>query len=371
MHQVWYVLFQAHHSRQLWPVKLLRFHLQPRNVLGRELERSLRYLSYHLNLGTCSNRQRSLGSSLSGLSKLSTSPTSSLSNLPPPHPHIMRFSIASSLLLLAGAAQAASSWGFADGSVSIGVRKSSSASTQKISATQYAKESVVLGHKDTLTVSLTTKEGSKAKRPHQAFLILTESSGLEAPFPLNVKPSGKGSVEITQKDLPVQLLLSDVPLKASLVLGSFGSTTATITPVFDVEIQLDPHSPAPRYQFPLRYSKLALIDHIFRPDPKSPPMVVSLVFVLAVLATIPALFGGWLLLGANVNHLPKALGSAPVSHIVFFGSIVAMEGAFFLYYSSWNLFQILPVIGVLSVVAFLSGNKALSEVQGRRLAGER
>lgn len=36
-----------------------------------------------------------------------------------------------------------------------------------------------------------------------------------------------------------------------------------------------------------------------------------------------------------------------------------MEGVFFLYYTQWNLFQVLPAIGVVGVTAFLSGNKAL------------
>lgn len=48
-----------------------------------------------------------------------------------------------------------------------------------------------------------------------------------------------------------------------------------------------------------------------------------------------------------------------------------MEGVFFLYYSQWKLFQVLPVIGVVGVTAFLSGTKALGEVQARRLAGQR
>jgi oligosaccharyltransferase complex subunit delta (ribophorin II) len=77
------------------------------------------------------------------------------------------------------------------------------------------------------------------------------------------------------------------------------------------------------------------------------------------------------MLGANLNHLSKALGAAPISHILFFGSIVSMEGVFFLYYTSWTLFQILPVAGVVGLVAFLSGSRALSEVQERRLAGQR
>lgn len=77
------------------------------------------------------------------------------------------------------------------------------------------------------------------------------------------------------------------------------------------------------------------------------------------------------MLGANLNHLSKALSAAPISHSLFFGSIVAMEGVFFLYYTSWTLFQILPVAGVVGLVAFLSGSRALSEVQERRLAGQR
>ncbi len=79
----------------------------------------------------------------------------------------------------------------------------------------------------------------------------------------------------------------------------------------------------------------------------------------------------WLVLGANVNDLAKAVGAAPLSHAAFFGSIVAMEAVFYMYYLSWNLFQTLPVVGLVGAVTLLSGTKALGEVQSRRLAGER
>ena len=42
-----------------------------------------------------------------------------------------------------------------------------------------------------------------------------------------------------------------------------------------------------------------------------------------------------------------------------------------MYYYKWSLFQTLPVAGVVGLVMLLSGSKALSEVQGRRLTGER
>ena len=69
--------------------------------------------------------------------------------------------------------------------------------------------------------------------------------------------------------------------------------------------------------------------------------------------------------------MSKAFGSSPVSHAMFFGSILAMEGIFFMYYTSWNLFQTLPGAAVVGLVTFLSGSRALREVQERRLAGLR
>ncbi|KAG6086596.1 hypothetical protein E4U30_005192 [Claviceps sp. LM220 group G6] len=283
----------------------------------------------------------------------------------------MRVSIASTVVALAGAAQAAASaWTFADASVSVG--KASDKVTEKFTDANRVKKALALGHQDTLRVSLTTKEGSAAKRPHQAFLVVKEAvSGLEAPFPLTVKESGKAMVQISQKDLPIQLLASTSHLEASLVLGSTGSTKGSVTTVFDIEIKTDPSHAAPSSVAPLRYGKLDEIHHIFRADPQNPPKLVSLVFALAVLATVPALFIGWIALGGNLCHAKKAMSNAPLSHALFFGSVVAMEGVFFLYYSAWNLFQTLPVMGVVGAIAVFSGTKALGEVQGRRLAGER
>ena len=66
-----------------------------------------------------------------------------------------------------------------------------------------------------------------------------------------------------------------------------------------------------------------------------------------------------------------AFGRAPVAHTLFAGSMLAMQGVFAMYYIKWNLFQLLPAAGVVGVVAYLSGSRALTEVQERRLAGMR
>jgi oligosaccharyltransferase complex subunit delta (ribophorin II) len=55
---------------------------------------------------------------------------------------------------------------------------------------------IALGTSDTLKVILTATEDGKPKRPHQAFLLLTDQdTGLETSFPLSMKDTGKGKVD--------------------------------------------------------------------------------------------------------------------------------------------------------------------------------
>lgn len=56
---------------------------------------------------------------------------------------------------------------------------------------------LALGPSDTLKVLLTATDGNKPAQPHQAFLTLHEpETGLEESFPLTVKDSGKGKLEL-------------------------------------------------------------------------------------------------------------------------------------------------------------------------------
>jgi hypothetical protein len=60
-------------------------------------------------------------------------------------------------------------------------------------------KSVSLGASDTLKLLLTTVDGKTAKRPHQAFLTLTDpTTGLEESYVLNVKESGKGKIDLVR-----------------------------------------------------------------------------------------------------------------------------------------------------------------------------
>lgn len=177
------------------------------------------------------------------------------------------------------------------------------------------------------------------------------------------------------------------------MIGSFGSSRAYNGAAFKLSVTRNPDEPRPSVEVS-RYGKLPEIHHIFKPDPQSPPLFVTINFVaMVVLIPFAALFGlvsvlcardilkvllilnyfssQWSYLGANAKHLPTALKLAPVAHVVFLASLVSLEGIFFLYYTSLNLFQMLPAALAAGTVAFISGSRALGEVQGRRLAGLR
>ncbi|KAJ8130284.1 hypothetical protein O1611_g3344 [Lasiodiplodia mahajangana] len=102
------------------------------------------------------------------------------------------------VLLAAGAAQAASSWGFDDATVQVNAKKAAG-SKEKFSEAKPLSQPVTISNTESVKVLLVAKDGGKGKRPHQAFVVLQdELSGLEAPFPMTVKENGKAVVEIVR-----------------------------------------------------------------------------------------------------------------------------------------------------------------------------
>lgn len=60
-----------------------------------------------------------------------------------------------------------------------------------------------------------------------------------------------------------------------------------------------------------------------------------------------------------------------ISILAFFATLVGIEFLFYKYWTSLNIFETLTYLSGLSVVAFVTGQRALSEVRARRkLRGE-
>lgn len=94
----------------------------------------------------------------------------------------------------------------------------------------------------------------------------------------------------TQKDLPTQFLAASELVDARFVIGSFGSSKAYDRAVFKLSIDRDPDEPLPSPEV-VRYGKLPEIHHIFKPAPKIPPVIVSVIFAAMVIAAFPILAG--------------------------------------------------------------------------------
>lgn len=75
------------------------------------------------------------------------------------------------------------------------------------------------------------------------------------------------------------------------MLGSFGQSEGYGKMLFRLEVESDPNAPPVPATKPERYGKKEVINHIFKADAQSPPKIVSMVFTLAVLATLPVLLG--------------------------------------------------------------------------------
>ncbi|KAI1001707.1 hypothetical protein K3495_g6494 [Podosphaera aphanis] len=280
-------------------------------------------------------------------------------------------SVVLSLLALGRIADAAA-WNFDEAIISVsGQGRADGRFRDKLSDHAALAQPVALGPTEKLKILITATEDGVGRRPHQAFLLLRDQdSGLESTLPFSLKDNGKGVVEFTQKELPEQFDKTSKPLRATLLLASFGESLAFSNHVFNLNVKVDAKTQR-KYERPVRYGKLKEIYHTFKPDPESGSLIISIFFVFAVVATVPVLLASWIYTGANLSHLPKATETALFSHGLFYGSILAMECVFFLYYRNWTLFQVLPVALFISFITVLSGPKALSEVQTRRLAGER
>jgi oligosaccharyltransferase complex subunit delta (ribophorin II) len=83
------------------------------------------------------------------------------------------------------------------------VRGGANIPRNRLSENKPLSSALSLGGADTMKIILTTKEGSSAKMPHQAFLLLKDiDTGLDYSYPFSVKDSGKSKVELVRSRKP-------------------------------------------------------------------------------------------------------------------------------------------------------------------------
>ncbi|CAB4395206.1 Ribophorin II [Rhizophagus irregularis] len=225
---------------------------------------------------------------------------------------------------------------------------------------------IELSHGDNLKIifSLRDKETKKGIQPHQSMIILSsKQTENQIPIIVTVRDNGKARAELNMLDIPENLFLGNYSL--NLIIGTFSHNNPINYQIGTVNIDVPYLSPVL-----IKYGPKPEIHHIFRPDQKLPPTIISYSFVIIVLLPWLFLIGAWIHLGVNISFLTSEPGSLPVI-ISFLFTLLAIEILFYNYWTHLNIFQTLSWLSGLSILAFLSGQKALSDVQGWRLKGLR
>ncbi|KAF9998861.1 hypothetical protein BGZ80_004811 [Entomortierella chlamydospora] len=228
---------------------------------------------------------------------------------------------------------------------------------------------------DELTASSTdslkfTFKIQNTERPHQAMVLFQSQDEFqdEIMVAASVKGSGKGRFELEFAKADPKFRYGTRKYSMTFLVGGPKIDEPFKYKLGQIEVQ-GPSSNPPTRPTRVEYKARPEIYHQFRADQKLINTAISGTFTLLVLTPFAALFLLWGQLGINFAPL-KALAHRPldlIAAVVFFGSITGIEFVFYSYWTHVTLFPVLQYLGVLSLVAFISGRSVLSTVQERRL----
>ncbi|KAI8815202.1 Dolichyl-diphosphooligosaccharide--protein glycosyltransferase subunit Swp1 [Cladochytrium replicatum] len=228
-----------------------------------------------------------------------------------------------------------------------------------------------LAETDSLKVSFkATAEEDKPKTLHHAFVILTRKakSSVEAEnFAVTLlaveKEPGRYIAELDLSSSSNRDLFHGVPGAYALSIATvptLPSKKAYELGAVEVSIPKDPlwgltsKVSGTEEVFAAREE----IQHIFGAPPRIAPRFVSDFFTLVVLAPWVGLIAVWALLGANVSNLFSSASS-----ILYGSSFVALLAGWvvvmFMYWTTWNVFQLLFYGGLYALATGVVGRQAL------------
>ncbi|KAF9107385.1 proteasome regulatory particle base subunit [Mortierella sp. AM989] len=230
-----------------------------------------------------------------------------------------------------------------------------------------AAEDLTAGSTDSLKFSFKIQN---KERPHQAMVLFKSQDEFqdEIMVAASVKTSGKGRFEIEFAKADRKFRYGTRSYSMTFLVGGPKIDEPLKYNLGQIQVQ-GPSSNPPTRPTRVAYMAQPEIHHQFRPDQKLINTAISGAFTLFVLTPFTVLFFLWSKLGINFAPL-KALAQRPlnlITAVVFFGSVAGMEYVFYSYWTHVTLFPVLQYLGVLSLVAAISGRSVLSTVQARRI----
>lgn len=230
---------------------------------------------------------------------------------------------------------------------------------------------LTLAHESQIKVSFKVTVGGNAITPSQAMAVLTSKTRPSAAAYFPAKLKGEGLVaSITSGGVEKQLGTLGGGYSLALLVGDAAIETPVQWSLGDVAVSFKPlddgSQPDDPAQFPAAFQPRPTILHMHRPPEKQPPAVVSLVFAAVTLA--PLLLVLAVALGSLKANFKGMAGNSAA--LVFHGSILAILGLYWAFWTKLNLLQTLPILSVLALLTFFSGYFALSAHADSRLKNE-
>ncbi|KAK3839032.1 MAG: Dolichyl-diphosphooligosaccharide--protein glycosyltransferase subunit Swp1 [Linnemannia gamsii] len=231
----------------------------------------------------------------------------------------------------------------------------------------YAIEDLAADSSDVLKFSFKIENKEK---PHQAMVVFQSQDEFqdEIMVAASVKSSGKGRFDLNFNKANAKFRYGTRKYSMTFLVGGPKIDEPYKYNLGHIQVEGPSSNPATR-PARLHYQAQPEIHHQFHPDQKLINTAISGLFTILVLTPFAALFFLWSKLGIKFEPL-QAMASKPfdlITAVTFFGSLAGIEFVFYSYWTHVTLFPVLQALGVLSVVAFISGRYVLSAVQTRRL----
>ncbi|KAL1925538.1 uncharacterized protein VTP21DRAFT_421 [Calcarisporiella thermophila] len=224
--------------------------------------------------------------------------------------------------------------------------------------------SLTLDTDDSLVISLKilNTATNKGIQPHQAIAIFSQKeTGEQISRVLQVRESGRARLELPTGDA----IDSPGAYNVELVLGTFDAPLPLIYKIGTVVL---PGSSKSERSTRTVYGVKPEITHTFRQPEKTAPEWVNKAFVLIVLSPWLLLIIGWVAIGITPSYLSPLFSSTStlIYSVAFFATLLSIEYLLYLYWVRLNIFQAIAGLSVLGLGAFVTGQRALTEIQVRR-----
>lgn len=206
--------------------------------------------------------------------------------------------------------------------------------------------------------TLLNRDTRKAVRVHQAFVRLV--LGIHEIF--FVATADKNTLQYTFELDMATAAVDFAGLSGSysiaLIIGDFALENSFSWDIGTVNLAFPGKSTDSAQEEDYTYKPKPPIEHMFRPDEKLPPKVISSTFTVLVLSPLAILLVLWVAIGVNVSGFTTGGIWALIFHI-------GLAGIFVVYYLFWvqlNMFDTLKFLTLISIPTFLAGNRMLKRI---------